>query len=136
MAMLLPQVLRSGSAPVRLARWWPAAAGLVAVMLASGVGYWMLWPVPSSPALTAPQPRTALSALAPSARHALAECGESAMLLHDVRWAAACMLLAQQDETRDGSTDCELPPAHAARLNALLDRAEQRCLADAGQRRP
>jgi hypothetical protein len=45
------------------------------------------------------------------------------------------MLLAEQDDTRDGSTDCELPTAHAARLNELFNRAEQRCLADAGQHR-
>lgn len=131
MAMLLPQVPRSGVAPVRSARWWLAAlASLVAVALAWGLAYWATSPKPPVSASRAPA-----QSLSPGSRQALAECGESAMLLHDVRWAAACMLLAEQDDTRDGSTDCELPPAHAARLNELFNRAEQRCLAEAGQRR-
>lgn len=56
-------------------------------------------------------------------------CVEHAHLVHDVRWAAACMQRAQQGEG-DGIADCDLPGADAARLNALLDEAEQRCVAE------
>lgn len=126
MALLLPQLLRSGGLPVRPARWW-AGAAVVVLLLLAGLAWWAARPAPVT--------RVASQSLPPATRQALAECAESAMLLHDVRWAAACMLLAQQDETRDGSTDCELPDAHAARLNELFHRAEQRCLAEAGARR-
>ena len=33
---------------------------------------------------------------------------------------------------RDGSAECELPDAQAGNLNDLLQREEQRCMADAG----
>jgi hypothetical protein len=57
-------------------------------------------------------------------------CVEGALLVHDVRWAAACMQLHERGEG-DGMPDCHLPDAEAARLNALLAESEQRCRAEA-----
>lgn len=87
----------------------------------------------------------------------LEQCGEAALLIHDVHWASACMLLAKEVEARhaaclrdplvmdnpqlgkahcdrtfgdqDDSPECMLPPARAATLNASLKDAEDRCLA-------
>ena len=93
-----------------------------------------------------------------STRAAIEQCAEAAQLVHDVRWAAACMVLAEQDRARhaacldnpdiignpqlskaycdrtfgqnDGSADCTLPDERAASLLALLTAAEQRCAAE------
>ncbi|HSV47178.1 MAG TPA: hypothetical protein VLJ58_15420 [Ramlibacter sp.] len=92
-------------------------------------------------------------------RRALAHCTEGAMLFHDVRWAAACMVVAEQDVARhaacledpaimadpkrgqdhcdrtfgmsDDSPECTLPPGQAAHVNALLRDEEKRCAAEA-----
>src|SRR5687768_7092027 len=56
-------------------------------------------------------------------------CVEGALLVHDVRWAAACMQLHERGEG-DGMPDCHLPDAEAARVNALLAESEQRCRAE------
>ena len=60
----------------------------------------------------------------------LALCAEGALMLHDVRWAAACSVLAERGLS-DGHAECELPPLEAERLNRLLQQAEQKCEADA-----
>jgi len=80
--------------------------------------------------------RGAVAALPLAQRAALEQCGESAVLLYDIRWAAACLALAENDPVRDGSVDCELPPALAQPLNLLLQEEEQRCLAEAKSGRP
>jgi hypothetical protein len=89
----------------------------------------------------------------------LQQCGEAAVLLHDVSWASACMLVAQEADARhadclrdplimnnpqlgkahcdqhrgaeDDSPECTLPLARAATLNASLKAAEDQCLAQA-----
>jgi hypothetical protein len=89
----------------------------------------------------------------------LEQCGEAAVLLHDVSWASACMLVAQEADARhaeclrdplimnnsqlgkahcdkhhgpqDDSPECTLPLARAAVLNASLKDAEDKCLAEA-----
>jgi hypothetical protein len=60
----------------------------------------------------------------------LALCAEGALMLHDVRWAASCSVLAERGLS-DGHAECELPPLEAERLNRLLQQAEQKCQADA-----
>ena len=50
-------------------------------------------------------------------------CQRAAELLYDISWAAACR------KTADDSTDCMLPDAEAARVNAILGAEESRCLA-------
>ena len=91
-------------------------------------------------------------------RHELEQCAEAALLIHDVRWAASCMILAEQDEKkhaacskdpaimgnpqlgqdycdrtfphRDGSAECTLPDERAASLHAILRDADRRCVAE------
>lgn len=87
---------------------------------------------------------------------AYAHCSEGAVLFHDVRWAAACMVLAERhaaclrdDAVRsnaqlgsdycertfgsgDGMPECELPQEAAAALNGLLRQADRQCLAELG----
>lgn len=60
-------------------------------------------------------------ALAPAA---LEHCRRAAELLYDVTWAAACT--ARQ---ADDPTDCTLPDNDAARVNAIPQAEEARCLA-------
>jgi hypothetical protein len=100
-------------------------------------------------------PRAAVS---PAQRVALEQCTEAAYMFHDVRWAAACMDVAEQNEAlhaaclndadivgnpqlgqrycdtvfglSDGSAECTLPDARAAPLDALLMDAEQKCRAE------
>lgn len=96
---------------------WPVAA-LLAGSTAVGSGIY-LWPAGESPAPAAP---------VDLARQA--HCVDHALLVHDVRWAAACMQLAQQGQG-DGIADCDLPNAEAGRLYALLQEAEQHCTIDA-----
>lgn len=60
----------------------------------------------------------------------LALCAEGALMLHDVRWAAACSVLAERGLS-DGHAECELPPAEAERLNRLLLQAERSCQVEA-----
>ena len=89
---------------------------------------------------------------------AMPSCVESAALIHDLYWAAACMSLAESEKTqhaqclrerldigdadrrrehcdkafawRDDSTDCTLPSERAATLHAGLKAAEDRCMAE------
>ena len=93
------------------------AIGLAVVVVAMVSGAY-LWP-DRAPAVT-----TVATDFAQQAH-----CMEAAQLVHDVRWAAACMQLAQQGQG-DGIADCELPDAKAGELYALLQEAEQRCVAE------
>jgi hypothetical protein len=86
------------------------------------------------------------------------QCRQAAQLLYDVTWASACMTVAIQEKTRhaeclqdtasvpdallrkaqcdhkygepDGTSDCSLPPTHAAMVNASLKEAEDRCVVE------
>ena len=92
-------------------------------------------------------------------RLALEGCEKHVLMVHDVRWAAACMVLAEQEEARharcladpaivgnpqlgkdycnrafaevDGSAECTLPPERAAPLNAILQDEEEKCAVEA-----
>lgn len=70
------------------------------------------------------------SRVAPLDGPALALCAEGALMSHDVRWAAACSVMAEHGLS-DGHAECELPPAEAGRLNRLLEQAEKKCQAEA-----
>ena len=65
-------------------------------------------------------------------RDALEHCRQAARLLYDVHWAVACMTEAGQAPPglADGHADCDLPDARAAVVNAWLDEAEKRCVAE------
>lgn len=99
----------------------PAAAAAIAAVasVAALLSVAVLWPDA--------KPAVQVAGTADFERQA--HCMENAHLVHDVRWAAACMQLAQQGEG-DGIADCELPGAHSGPLYALLDEAEQRCVAE------
>lgn len=110
--------------PATFNRHWLAGglAFAAAVMAALPVYYF----------LVRQKPEPVVAELTQAARRAnLETCSEGAHLFHDVRWAAVCMVLAQQDPLRDGSAECELPDASAARLYELLRAAEERCFAEA-----
>ena len=55
-------------------------------------------------------------------------CRRAAELLYDVTWAATCTALAKKN-AGDDSPDCTLPDADAAKVNAILQAEETRCLA-------
>lgn len=109
----------------------------------------------------APAPGKAASRLTPEQEEEREQCVKDAFLHHDVRWAAACMVVEDQYEADrsaclrdpaimanpqlgkahcdrtfapplDGSVDCDLPEARAASLNAMLREAEQECRAAKG----
>ena len=135
----------------RARKWLKGGLAAAALLGAAGLASYFLvdWPVTDGPA---PEPTSAAQQLAQQ------QCVEAAFLFYDVRWAAACMVLAEQDERkhaaclgdpaiaakpqlgkdycdrafplRDGSADCDLPDARAASLNALLRDAEEKCRAE------
>jgi hypothetical protein len=119
----LPRSLLTGWYPPGRVRVWLQAGGAVMALLAlAGLGE-------RYQALVGERDGAATLPLAQ--RAALEHCSESAALVHDVRWAAACMALAEHDPAHDGAADCELPTEQAGRLNALLQEADRRCLAEA-----
>jgi hypothetical protein len=153
MPIPLPASPLSGLRPA-VNGWARAALAAAAVAALAGLGWHLAAPRGQAPQ-AAPVPVT------PAAqRMQLEHCTEGALLRHDVRWAAVCMVLAQQDESKhaacladpaivgnpalglaycdrtfplsDGSAECELPDAHTAPLYDRLHREEQRCLAEAG----
>jgi hypothetical protein len=91
------------------------------------------------------------------ARVALQWCREHVTIIHDVYWAAACSVYAEQEQKRrtaclhaqgsaaastdspcegalaplDDSPDCTLPDARASTLNIARAAAEQQCLVEA-----
>jgi hypothetical protein len=68
-------------------------------------------------------PRRPVQTLA-AAPAALEHCRRAAELLYDVTWAATCMARKSDD-----TIDCMLPDSDAARVNAVLQAEETRCLA-------
>jgi hypothetical protein len=88
------------------------------------------------------------------------QCRESARLHFDINWASACMVVALRQEQRhaeclsegrgeseqvrarcdklhverDGSSDCTLPDARAAVVNAAFKDEDDRCVAEAKRR--
>jgi hypothetical protein len=131
------------------ARWWRAALAVLA--LAAGGAAVYRYAVPRA----APQPTVRQASLRAVIGRAEQRCLEGAGMFHDVRWAAACMQLAEQNEARhaacvddpavtadpqkgpaycdrqfplsDGSAECQLPDERAGKLDALLRDAEQKC---------
>lgn len=90
-----------------------AVAAAVAAAAAAGIAF-----APGVP--TAPRPELPLSR-APVA--VVEHCRRAAELLYDVHWAAACF------KGDDDSNDCMLPDGIAAKVNAILDTEEARCMA-------
>lgn len=142
------------SIPASVLAWRPAhprmlAAAGAALLLA--VAAYSLHRAPAAPDV--PAPRSAAQK-----NSELEHCTQGALLFHDVRWAAACMVLAEQHKRKhaacvgnpsitgnqqlgqaycdatfnelDGSPDCDLPNAHAANLYALLQEAERKCMVE------
>ena len=120
----LPRSLLTGWHPPGGARVWLQAGCALAILLV--VAGWADRERSSAGRLIAIQAAVPLAE-----RAALEHCSESATWVHDVRWAAACMALAEHDPMQDGSAECELPPEAAARLNLMLQEAEQRCVLEA-----
>jgi hypothetical protein len=60
------------------------------------------------------------------------ECQKAERMAFDVHWAAACMTQVGQASQgqADGHAECDLPDEKAAVVNAWLDQAEQRCMAE------
>jgi hypothetical protein len=126
---------------------------LIAVVLLAGVAvlFRAAVPVPGERAVT-------VMSSGPQ-RLALERCEKHVLMVHDVRWAAACMVLAEQEEAQhaqcladpaivgspqlgkdycnrafaeaDGSAECTLPPERAAPLNAILQDEEDKCAVEA-----
>jgi hypothetical protein len=69
-------------------------------------------------------------AQAAAARTSVEQCLQAAQLLYDITWASACMAVAIHDKSADGSSECSLPDARAAPINASLGEAEAKCLAE------
>ena len=109
----------------------PALRGpAMAIALAAGLGVaaWMSglpfpFPVTDGGARTVPLMNEAQLA---QEQH----CVQGAQLVHDVRWAAACTVAAEQGQG-DGMADCDLPNDRAAALHALLREAERSCAVEA-----
>jgi hypothetical protein len=138
-------------------QWLSTAISTVALLAGAGAALYFTSTRPL-PGPAAPDAATG------SVRAAIEQCAEAAQIVHDVRWAAACMVLAEQDRARhaaclenpdiignpklskaycdrtfaqsDGSADCTLPDERAASLLALLTAAEQRCAVEPRVARP
>jgi hypothetical protein len=65
-------------------------------------------------------------------RAAIESCLQAARMVYDVHWAAACTTQVGQASPgqADGHAECDLPDDKAAVVNAWLDQAEQRCMAE------
>jgi hypothetical protein len=59
----------------------------------------------------------------------LDQCRQTARLHYDLNWASACLSVG------DPSSDCSLPDARAALVNAAYQESEQRCIAEARARK-
>ena len=128
-------------------------AGIAAVhALLGGTGPW-----PRGAALQASVPQP-LPAPGSSARKAFEWCTDNVSIIHDVYWASACMVAADEQRRRrtacleargasggrggdppcdavptppDDSPDCTLPEHLALVLNKARAKAEQQCLEEA-----
>lgn len=66
-------------------------------------------------------------------------CRANVSIIHDVHWASACSLVAEEQrkgnpaggEAPDDSPDCTLPDQRARPLNMARAKAEQQCLEEA-----
>ena len=91
---------------------------IVAVLLGGGGAYLFLGGRASNPgdALQVAQQRSEIE-----------HCLHAAQMVFDVHWAAACTTQSGGDD----SAECDLPDAKAAVVNAWLNEAQQRCMAQA-----
>ena len=152
MPATLPATLLTAWHSPSAARWW--RAGLAALLVVASTGAVYRYAVPRG----APKPLAREASLRAVVGLAEQRCLEGAGLFHDVRWAAACMQVAEQNDARhaaclddpsvtadpqkgaaycdkqfplsDGSAECELPNERAGKLYALLREAEQNCSAE------
>ncbi|GAB3657130.1 hypothetical protein [Ramlibacter alkalitolerans] len=91
-----------------------------------------------------------------SARKDMDWCLQNVAIIHDVYWASACVVAAQQQDARrvaclashpgkdhacetglgppDDSSDCTLPDQRAGELNVARAKAEQQCMDEAAAR--
>jgi hypothetical protein len=148
LSRLMPSGLRASTAR----NWLKMAVLAAALIVLAALAYRFV--VPQTGWRHASQ-----EAVSPAQRVVLEQCTEAAYMFHDVRWAAACMDVAEQDEAlhaaclndadimgdpqlgkrycdsrfglSDGSAECTLPDARAGPLDALLADAEQKCHAEA-----
>jgi hypothetical protein len=143
-----------------LPRWVPASRRPLITRLAAVAAGLALLAGAAALYRTAQPSRTAsLEHLVPrtAAQQAAQEsCLHGSLLMHDVRWAAACMAHAEQDKARhaacladpaitgnpqlgraycdsnfgqsDGSAECELPEERSATLYALLQQSDRGCM--------
>jgi hypothetical protein len=65
-------------------------------------------------------------------RSAIEDCHRAARMVYDVHWAAACTTQVGQasPDQAEGHAECELPDDKAAVVNAWLNEAEKRCMAE------
>lgn len=70
--------------------------------------------------------RPAPAQVARSPPAVIEHCKHAAELLYEVHWAAACF------KSKDAN-DCMLPDVQAAKVNAILDAEETRCMASEAQ---
>ena len=83
--------------------------------------------------------RSPLPAPGSHAAKTLEWCRSNVTIIHDVHWASACSLVAEEqrkghtagDEAADDSPDCTLPDQRALPLNMARAKAEQQCLEEA-----
>src|SRR4051794_11783587 len=92
----LPRLLLPGLPPATASKW--LKRGLVAAGVLAGTGLMSYFVVDR--VLTA---KAAVGRLSGSQQVALEQCAEAAFLFHDVRWAAACMVVAEQAEAKHGA---------------------------------
>ena len=137
----------------------PHHPGTTAAILLLGVaafGAWFAaaprWPA-GAPLVPAPSTRT-LSPLDSAARQAIQACQDHVTIIHDLYWASACAVVADEQRVKrqacvqpaslpprapadpecapglappDDSPDCTLPEARARVLNLARAEAEQQC---------
>jgi hypothetical protein len=127
-------------------KWLKGSFAVAALLAGAGVFYHFVFFLPAAERAQRKPPQA-------SAAHD--QCRQAAQLLYDVTWASACMTVAIQQQQRhaecmkdeataldpsrgrsqcdqqfghaDGSSECSLPNAHAAMVNAALKEAEDRC---------
>lgn len=104
---------------------WLKVSTAVAVLLAGAGAFYHFAFVPSDTG----QDREG----ATQRRTAIEDCQMAARMVYDVHWAAACMSQAGEASPgqADGHAECDLPDDKAAVVNAWLEEAEQRCMAEA-----
>jgi hypothetical protein len=102
---------------------------MVAVLLAgAGIFYHLVIYLPEVERSRRADAKQEAQAIA--ARTSVEQCLQAAQLLYDITWASACMAVAIQDKSADGSSECSLPDARAAPINSSLKDAEAKCLAE------